>query len=105
MFRYKSLKEQDTENKDPMKVLQLAIGDSQHIVDDLNYKIKRANDAPEPNQDAIKKLRDQLKIETDNLIIKRKKLEILKLQQKLDNEKEVQKQAKEREKDKDGYER
>lgn len=98
MLRYRSLREEDGQDKDPLRELQLSIGDSQHEVDDLNYQIKRANDQGDPDQDAITKLRDQLKVANDTLLMKRKQLEVLKLKNKIETEKEIQKTKKDQEK-------
>jgi hypothetical protein len=93
MIRYKPIlnEAEDTtssDKPDKSETTKLAIQDLQQKLKDLQYKIKRENDKEDTDPDTIRSLKDQQRKAQQDIVVKQKELEIAKIQDEQESEKE-----------------
>jgi len=74
--------------EDPIKRIQGSIDDTNNRIQQIQYKIGREKEKDTPNNEILGKLIDGLKLTQDQLKIKKKELEVIRMKQQVKRDKE-----------------
>jgi hypothetical protein len=74
--------------EDPIKRIQGSIDDSNNRIQQIQYKIGREKEKDSPNDEILGKLIDGLKLAQNQLKIKKKELEVVRMKQQVKRDKE-----------------